>query len=238
MKKAVVLFLAVILCLSLASCIKMPVATTDVDIYLETSEDGIVSVVFPNSRAFSRCISKVEITQENWSEYFEDYEYTEHIVKMNDFGDIEEEYDAVRIGFGLKRNILGCVDNVSFKFDGMTKYSSGNFRAEDRERVEYKMFRANQSVCGVYSYVTDQLLAEEELEEDEVKSHYLLEMKYHIKEDKIQFGEYNCIDAMGTLYIIDLPEGIYNGETVNQIKWASGGGAGFGTSNVKNYYKE
>ena len=243
MKKLIALLLALALCLSLCAC--GGGKTPDADdhggakhnIYIEKGENGITYIVFPDSNVFSEYVVKVDITKDNWHEYFEDYQYTEHIVKTNAFGDIEEEYDLVSVGFGLKRNMLGLTDTVSFKFDGMTKYNRASFRTNDADQVKYEVFKANQALCGVYDYTTNELTTEKQLAADQVKEWYLLEIKYDRDEDKLHFGAHNCIDATGVLYIVDLPEGIYNGEKVNQIKWASGGGAGFGTSNLKRYAK-
>ena len=243
MKKIFILLLAITLCLSLTACGGKTDSTNGNentakhDIYIEEGENGITYIVFPNSKVFSEYVVKVEITKDNWQKYFEDYEYTEHIVKTNDFGDIEEEYDAVNIGFGLKRNILGLTDTVSFKFDGMTKYSRTKFNKEDSDAVKYEVFKANQAAYSVYNYETDELIEEKQLDADEVKEWYLLEIKYDRNEDKLHFEEHNLIDAIGVLYILDLPEGIYNSEHVTQIKWASGGGAGFGTSVLRDYAK-
>ncbi len=243
MKKILALLLAAVMCFSLAACGSQQGTESGKgdaakhDIYLEEGENGLTYIVFPNSKVFSEYVVKVEITKDNWHEYFEDYEYTEHIVKTNAFGDIEEEYDEVRIGFGLKRNILGLADTVSFKFDGMTEYNRAMFDKEDAEAVKYEVFKANQATYGVYSYATNELIEEKQLDADEVKEWYLLEINDR-GENKLHFGEHNCIDAIGVLYIVNLPEGIYNGEDVDQIKWASGGGAGFGTGTLSRYVED
>ncbi|MBQ4322107.1 MAG: hypothetical protein IJC35_07690 [Oscillospiraceae bacterium] len=237
MKKILALLLAAAMCLPLAACGIGEDAAED-NIYIEEGENGLTYIVFPNSRVFSEHVVKVEITNDNWHEYFEDYEYTEHIVITNDFGDIEEEYDEVRIGFGLKRSLLGLTDTVSFKFDGMTEYSRAEFNRENADTVEYEVYTADQASYSVYSYMTDELIEEEQLDADEVREYYLLEIKYDRSEDKLHFGEHNCIDAVGVLYLVNLPEGIYHGEEVNQITWASGGGAGFGTSILRQYAED
>ena len=240
MKKMISIVLVALICLSLAACGGASGSNgsnnsdTKHDIYIEKDEDGITRIVFPTSEVFSEHIVKVEITKDNWQDYFEDYEYTEHIVKTNDFGDIEEEYDAVSIGFGLKRNILGLADEVSFKFDGMTEYSNYSFDKEESDKVEYDVYTANQATYGIYNYVTDELVEEAQL--DEVEDYYLLEVKYDRGEDGLHFGNHNCIDAIGVIYILDLPEGIYNGENVTQITYASGGGAGFGVGVLEMKY--
>lgn len=252
MKKLIAVLLAAVMCFSLVACgggnntsstndngsAQQGAESNKDNIYLEEGENGLTYIVFPSSKVFSKYVVKVEITKDNWHEYFEDYEYTEHIVKTNNFGDIEEEYDEVRIGFGLKRNILGLTDTVSFKFDGMTEYNSAKFDKENADAIKYEVFKANQATYGVYSYATNELIEEKHLDADEVKEWYLLEIKYDRGEDKLHLGDHNCIDAIGVLYIINLPEGIYNGEDVTQIKWASGGGAGLGTSTLKQYAED
>ena len=236
MKKYITLLLTLILCLSLCAC-----GITDIvggkddftaeNIYIEYNENnGLTYLVFPNSKVFAECVSKVEITKDNWHEYFEDYEYTEHVVKKNAFGDIEEEYDLLHIGFGVRRDILIKVDTVSFKFDGMTEYSISN---AGMSKSTYNVLKANQADYTVYNYATNEPEQEKQLKDDQVKPHYLLELKYHERIERVHYGDHNCLDAIGELYIINLPEGVYHGEDIDQLTWASGGGAGFGVGNVK-----
>lgn len=239
MKKLIALFLAAVMCLSLCACSISDIVggkdnLTAEDIYIE-HKNGLNYIVFPNSKVFAKCITKVEITKDNWHEYFEDYEYTQHVVKKNDFGDIEQEYDQLHVGFGLKRSILGKVDTVSFKFDGVTQYS---INAANMEKSTYKVLKANQSAYTVYNYTTDELVQEKQLKDDEVKPYHLVELKYGEHQQNTQYGAHNCIDAIGELYIINLPDGVYHGEKIDQITWASGGGAGFGVGNVKMYYEK
>ena len=243
MKKLIALLLVLVMSLSLAACggeTTNPNSKVDANqnIYIEENEEGTVYLVVPDSKTLGECVERIEITKDNWNEYFEDYEYTEHIVRKNAFGDIEEEYDKVCIGFGLKRNILGLADTVSFKFDGMTEYSDYGFNKEAADSTEYEVFKANQATYGIYNYATNDLIEEIQLEDDEVKDYYLLEIKYDSGEDGFHFENYNCIDATGVIYIVNLPEGVYNGENVNQITYLSGGGAGFGVGNLERYCKD
>ena len=184
------------------------------NIHIKEGENGLTYIVFPNSKVFSEYVVKVEITKDNWHEYFEDYEYTEHIVRTNAFGDIEEEYDAVHIGFGLKRNLLGLTDTVSFKFDGITDYNWSGFNQKDADKVEYEVYKANQATYGVYSYTKNELIGEEPLDDDEIKEWYLLEIKYDDEEEEItQINETTFtidgtidLDEVNELVGVDLPD--------------------------------
>lgn len=238
MKKSVSLILVLIMCLSLVACTGGSSGDGKESIYLKETEDGSYDIVCPNPEVLGECVEKIEITKDNWHEYFEDYEYTEHIVKKNDFGDIEEEYDAVYLGFGVKRGLIACVDKVSFKFDGMTEYSNYDFDKLNADKVEYNVYTANEAAYNAYNYVTDEIIEEKQLSDDEVEDHYLLELKYSEEEDGIHFGEHNCIDAIGVLYVITLPEGVYNGEELSQIEWENGGGASICVSNLERYCGE
>lgn len=234
MKKLIALLLVATAFFSFAACGNTSGEndSTTHNIYIKKGENGINYIVFPNSKVIGDYVVKVEITKDNWHEYFEDYEYTEHVVRTNDFGDVEEEYDEIHFGFGLKQNLLGCVDKVSFKFDGKTDIYYNN---DGTSIMTHNVFKANQSTYSVYNHETNEIISEEALDDDEIEEYYLLELQYSEKEDAVHFEEHKCIDAIGTLYLINLPEGIYNGEDVEQIEWASGGCASICVSNLERY---
>ena len=238
MKKLLKVCLALIMCLLLCACSNSNnTNTSDKKIYLKLVEDGKYDIVCKDSKTFSKYIKKVEITKENWKQYFEDYERVDHVVKKNTFGEIEEEYDLVHLGFGLKKNILGFCDIVGFKFDGKVEYSSYQYRPEKISDVKYNVYELNKATYIQYSYETKELIEEKELKKEDIETdHYYVEIKYDREEDKVHLTKFNCIDAIGDIYYLDLPEGFYNGEKINQIVWESGGGAGFGVGNFKHFY--
>ena len=130
-------------------------------------------------------------------------------MEKNDFGEVEKEYDIIHRGFGLKQSIVGLVDILSFKFDGVTEYLNN----------EYKVVKkANQKTCKIFSCSTNELVKEEQLAENQVGDYYLIEFSNSSRSKKdIHLEEHTFIDVIGTIYIIDIPEGIYNGEDIRQF---------------------
>lgn len=82
---------------------------------VERDEEGYVKLT---EAQFKGLFEVVEITTENWSEYFEDYEYTEHNEDVNSFGEVEREWDTVHHVFGLKQGIYANLKDIAFKFAG------------------------------------------------------------------------------------------------------------------------
>lgn len=236
MKKLLKLVLGLFLCFLLCACgdevggeVKL-VNVGENQYYLE----------FSSQKAFEKSIRKIEITKDNWNEYFEDYSISEHYIHKNDFGDIEEEYDLLKVGFGLKDNICGLVQKVSFKVDGFAMYGSSSMRKDSLDEMTYTLYKANEDQCKVVNYMTDDIV-ETKANPHGVKDYYVIEFDNSETNRGIQLRKNNVIDVIGTLYVIDLPDGLYNGEDILQVdfgKDGKNGGTGFGVGNIIMFYKE
>lgn len=131
MKKRILLLLAAVLCICLCACgneatqIKQESddKITDNEIVNETRIEYVESdddrqyhyKVYLSEEEFKECSSIVTLTMDNWSNYFEDYEYTQHIVEENEFGD-KKERDVLVTGFGAKKGmVISVLEDVCFK---------------------------------------------------------------------------------------------------------------------------
>ena len=202
MKKFIAIFLVITMFLSFVACGKEGNNNND-DTHNTANnkiavEAGIL--IFPDENSYREHVTKVEITKDNWQEYFGDYENTEHIVEKNQFGDIEREYDKYTFSFGLKEGIVASYyDTVSFKFDGITSY-------DGVERCYIS--KANETKQKIYNYQTNEFLYEVPVEPTK---YFLVELSTSSTSNK-HYTDYNCIDVIGTIYIFNLPDGVYNGE--------------------------
>ena len=203
MKKFIAIFLIVTMCFSLTACI-----SGQEKIFIE--ENG--TIWFPTEKSFREHVKKVEITKDNWQEYFEDYEKVEHIVEKNDFGDIEKEYDEITFEFRFKKGTPMLLNSASFKFDGKTTF----YYDYDTDHYIEK-YKANHSTYEIFDYKSKEFIEERNLTGTGIKEYYLVEMDNPFTLQNSHYTEYNCIDATGTVYVFDLPEGIYNGQKLNKM---------------------
>lgn len=209
MKKKMVLLLAVFICISLCACggsvdnssgDGTDKTTNDVnntseqieeqEIRIE-QEDNIL-VVYLSKKQFSDRLKKITLTKENWFEYFGDYERIEHRVETNDFGDIEKEFDIVQRGFGLKTDIVAFFEKASFKFAGVTVIETDDEKhIYEIGKDTYKSYDKNGEFVGET--------------ECENREYYLVELTfpYYVAQNH-WFEEYECIDVVGEIIILDL----------------------------------
>ena len=138
MKKRILLLLAVVLCVSLCACGGSETTQTNQTSDEKITEnentnkaenideakiefvepkggnEGYYKVYIPKE-ALEECSSIVSLTMDNWSDYFEDYEYTKCIVEENEFGD-KKETEVLLTGFGAKEGMIICeIEDVCFK---------------------------------------------------------------------------------------------------------------------------
>ena len=116
MKKRILLLLAAVLCVSLCACGN---EATQIETRIEYVESDDYRPhhyrVYLSEEEFKECSSIVTLTMDNWSNYFEDYEYTHHIVEENEFGD-KKERDVLVTGFGAKDGmVISVLEDVCFK---------------------------------------------------------------------------------------------------------------------------
>lgn len=149
MRKKIALFLATLMCVSLCACGNTDKSTEiriEEDYTLENGDTKDV-VIFISKKELKKHLKKVTLTKDNWKEYFGDYEYTEHIVETNTFGDVENEYDVVHKGFGGKKIV--ALNGVAFKFasyktineDGTESYVYAEEGEYFLEEMEYSSNR-------------------------------------------------------------------------------------------------
>lgn len=241
MKKKMVLVLATLMCISLCACGGTETSNNDVnndvnnavnndkqqnsseqvaeeEIRIEEGEHGLV--VYLSRKQLKESLKKVTITKENWQEYFADYDYMEHIVNMNDFGDVESEYDVRHYGFGINRDICATYEKVSFKFDGVTRTT---FLVEGGTAV----YKAGNNKVKYYN--ADGVLVGED--DCESKEYYLAELSHGNDIDFTFYAEHECIDVIGEIIVVNLPfEEPYYGQI--NIEFTDGGSA---CSNMNNY---
>lgn len=210
MKKIVALFLIVAMCFSFAACGNSNNGTTGNG----TTESGITlneygCLTFKNDKVFHEHVKRVELNKDNWTEYFEDCEYEEHVVLKNDFGDVESEYDNMVFAFRLKEDKLILTPSVSFKFDGRTQLDAfhNDDSSLDKENSRILKFKANQATYTLYNYQTKELICENTNEN--VCDYYLVEFDNHYTSIHYEhYTEHTCIDVIGTIYVFDLPEDV------------------------------
>lgn len=208
MKKKILLLLAVMLCVSLCACGGSETSNNvnndkqnntsekpeEQEIKIEEGEYGLT--VYLSREQLKECLTKVTITKENWRDYFSDYEYTEHIVYTNDFGDVEREYDELHYGFGIKKDINAVYKKVSFKFDGKTYTWTNRSNGE----ICKSIYEVGNNIVKIY----DESGEWREYENDENKEYYLLELQ-HNTPTKDFYGDHECLDVIGEIIVVNLP---------------------------------
>jgi len=128
MKKKIVLILATLMCVFLCACGGSKATQTNQASDEKITENeakiefvepkdgkqGYYKVYIPKE-ALEKCSSIVSLTMDNWSDYFEDHEYTKSIVEENEFGD-KKETEVLITGFGAKEGMIICeIEDVCFK---------------------------------------------------------------------------------------------------------------------------
>ena len=226
MKKIVCLLLVAILSLLLCACGGDNVSNNQ-NGASENKEDKVSSfhiddsgfICVSNLEEFCKeYVVRVEITKDNWKEYFGDYFEATHIVDKNDFGDVTNEYDQINAGFTLKDNIIALYDQVSFKFNGLISYDSA-WRSYDH----YVIFRVGEETA-LYKYPTNEFI--QYLGEGTIVDCCLVEVDMHKSYGSdygVNVGDFECIDVIGTIYVVNLPKEVYSGEGMPLIVDAKSG---------------
>lgn len=217
MKKIFIMLLTTVIFISLASCVKNE-TFKDVETLAETigevsadSEGDIteaaeeeirieegesITVIYLTKEQIKESLTKVTLTKENWQDYFADYDYTEHIVRKNAFGDIEQEYDQRYCGFGIRRDICAVCNNVAFKFDGQTSIGYDGLT---------RVLEAGSNIIKYYNE-NGELVDERE---DESRAYFLVEFKRNIEivggAMNPFYKDHNCLDVIGEIIVVNLP---------------------------------
>lgn len=183
MKKVMTLFLAVVMACSVCACgaeTENGAENDAIRVEQNYSEPGLMMAtvdyaIFATQKEMKNHLKRVTLTKDNWQEYFGDYEYTEHIVNKNSFGEIEEEYDVVHKGFGGGKVI--ALKDVAFKFSALTIDGTDN-----------EKFYPEENDC----FVVDM-------------NRTAVEMNYNGKACALTyFKAEDCIDATGEIIVCDL----------------------------------
>lgn len=221
-KKYTSLLLAAVMVISMVGCGKKEVSqenttsnisssdseenTQAEEVRYEFDENGELHI-YATEEQVSEMKIKIVLTKDNWNEYFGDYDYTEHVVEKNAFGDIEREYDVRKRGFGPKKEFFVCdKKDVAFKFDGIDLVAAYYFPGNDE--LDKVVYLAGSDKAKIYDKNGNCV---EEYDVD-IKDYYTVAYKT----DEYQFEEHELIDVMGEITVVDLPlENYYEGHTIH-----------------------
>jgi hypothetical protein len=105
--------------------------------------------------------------------------------------------------------------SASFKFDGMTcTYYTTDGLPNDVDKFELHEYKVNQPTYKAYNFKTKEFIEKREYT-GEAKEYYLVEIQSGRNDSgtiNSHYTDHNCIDAIGTIYFFDFPEGVYNGQ--------------------------
>ena len=143
------------------------------------NEDGVVAFT---QEEFAQYIKVVEINLDNWSEYFCDFKY-----ENNEYG------SHVDIGFGLKPEYIGRVDDVELKFNGRIDYNEDG-----------SIHSIYDGASGVMqSYIGDKIVEFEDRFEYHTPDFWTLNYQ-----GGTHYTQFECLDADGQLYLFDIPDDV------------------------------
>lgn len=193
-RKIFVLLIALVMCF-VCACGKK----TEQEVTVKKGESDTTVVTISEEQLAER-LEKVTLTTENWNEYFDDYEYTDHRVEKDASGEIVREYDVTYRGFGLKKELTAVYKSISFKFDGMTEiykeddgkcvYKAG----EDKATLYHADGTVNKEItCDKQEYYEAKIVSNGRKANED----YLLGVQL--------FAEHECIEVVGELILYDLP---------------------------------
>lgn len=177
--------------------------TEPFEMYVEYDENNNPICLHITEEQLRNSITKVKVTTENWRDYFEDYDYVEHIENLNAFGDIESEYDEFFYGFRGKAGVF--TDNpVAFKFDGCTELMETCWFCSDPPLHSSKLYyhagdKFSKIVCETGKEYTIDCEGE-----DYCYVEVSAGLSYVSCEGR-NYTDYNCLDVIGEIYAVDLP---------------------------------
>ena len=133
MKKRIALLLAAVLCVSLAACGKKD-RETGVDGSRELSAVSAASAQDADETGGTEPQKQtIEVTLDNWQEYFEIREYLESSIATNDFGEPTKYFYSVYTLFAVKEewaeNVVSC--DVAIEYDADSSPKNISFNAKD-----------------------------------------------------------------------------------------------------------
>lgn len=94
------------------------------EIRYENDGMGRPKICFASEEQLRSCLSRVDLTPENWREYLGDNLYPWQYTSTNNFGEITRSEDARLVGFGFREGYVGCYRDVGMKFTGKSEFSA------------------------------------------------------------------------------------------------------------------
>lgn len=198
---------------------------------LKKNSDGFYVVT---EKQLASCLEKVTLTKENWNKYFGEYEET--IQEKNAFGDVEREY--TRRVFGLKPEYHAVAKDVAFKFAGL-KILTSFIYGDDRVRYENGYVECLSDKINLYDK-DGNFVAEDTKDKffdysieypyiytvDTTQDYYIAQfsdesLRCRSDYNDIYFSDYECLDVMGEIIILHLPDELFEEKQVQFGKWIS-----------------
>lgn len=176
---------------------------------LKRDEDGNLHI---SEKQFAACLEKIVLTADNWSQYFGDYQYTDHREEVNSFGEVENEYDYTYYVFGLKPEYMGAVKGVAFKFTG-GKYMSEEiaWNNDTQEATPgYVEILPGADHFKIYDRNGNQLEGEWNLNNfgynEPIKDSLVADLGDSVWTHNIYYTDYECTAVTGEIILVHLPE--------------------------------
>lgn len=192
-----------------------------------TSNKASIRIHYPNrSECILICsseeelqsrIQKIEITKDNWDDYFSDY-------NVYNYNDVKDEAGntitkkSYTFGFGLKFPIMAFYDHVSLKFDEIRAYEADVIHDKEEKDVQYKLYSANSHVYKVVNRNGD-LCDTVEIPASQVKDCYEITLQNSERNPSLQVDKANCLEASGSIYLIECSGIGYHGDKVTTIRF-------------------
>ena len=212
MKKLVKVFLALVLGLTLVGC-----QSDKPKMRVHYTSQSECILIFSSEEELKNRIQKVELTKDNWNEYFSDYNiYNYNDVKDEAGNTITEK--SYTFGFGLKFPVIAIYDQVSFKFDEVRVYESDVIKGKEEKDVEYTLMSSNSNLHKIYNRNGD-LCNTVEIPKSEVKDYYKITLENSERHPSMQVDKASCLEASGTMYVIGSSDVTYHGDKITSIRF-------------------
>lgn len=175
---------------------------------VERNSDGCVKLT---KEQFAGLFEKVEITANNWKEYFGDYEFTQHGEELNSFGEVEREWEYTHYVFGLKQDYYADLSGVAFKFAGKKVITDYMYNLETYETTEgYWEFLPNEEIAYGYDVngnrVNETTIIDGGWGYDKVQESYVADLGNCRYIEGSYYTDYECLAVTGQMLLFHMPE--------------------------------